>query len=205
MVKCFDKLNRTSHLLPLWGIIGWNGPVYPLSEKIAEEALRQLERRAVFNHGCHCDTSTSSSSSQKPVGQPDTYRPGRRGGSPARPAWWRTLPAGRCARTCTPPCLWSAAAPASSGTGSCSGRLSAASSRCTETRAARQTWAIARTNRLSRLTRWQKGEQPAEWNGTGNKDIWTDWLLGKWGHPSGPADFCQCRWEALQLHFIWII
>lgn len=62
--------------------------------------------------------------------QEKTYLPGRTDGSQALPAWWRTLPAGRCARTCTPPCLWSAAAPTSSGTDFCSGRQSAASSRC---------------------------------------------------------------------------
>lgn len=62
-----------------------------------------------------------------------TYLPGQTDGSQARPAWWRTLHVGKCARTCTPPCLWSAAAPASSGTGSCWGLLLAAFSRCWQT------------------------------------------------------------------------
>lgn len=61
-----------------------------------------------------------------------TYLPGQTDGSQALPALWRTLPAGRCAHTCTQPCLWSAAAPASSGTGSCSGRLSEASLHCSQ-------------------------------------------------------------------------
>lgn len=72
---------------------------------------------------------------RKLVVEPDwTYLPGQTDGSQALPAWWRTLPAGRCAHTYTPPCLWSAAAPASSGTGSCWGHLSAASSHCQHTR-----------------------------------------------------------------------
>lgn len=71
---------------------------------------------------------------KKMIKQGRTYLPGQTDGSQALPAWWHTLPAGTCAHTCTPPCLWSAAAPASSGTGSCSGRLSAASSHCSHTR-----------------------------------------------------------------------
>lgn len=94
-----------------------------------------------------------------------TYLPGRTDGSQAPPAWWRTLPAGRCARTCTPPCLWSAAALASSGTGSCWGHLSAAFSHCSKATAegrvtcvAKHAWGPVNAHRV-----WTGVEQICLW------------------------------------------